>query len=447
MTYNHNFDRHAVNLVLGHEASYNRYDDVQASVTGLTLNIESLGAGTVDPAAPAGGGIYDGASESYFGRLSYTYDNRYSITGSLRRDGSSSFGPGKRIGYFPAASAGWTVTNENFAKEWTGLNFFKLRVGIGATGVSNTGTNNPYTTNIRLATNANGLFGQSGVAGVPANVGNPDLSWESVKTYNAGIDASILNKRIDITVDVYKKITTRMILATTLPSFAGLDPNPPNNSYQEIEPPYTNAGQMTNTGIDLGITTHNIQGKDFTWNTILVFSHYKNILDKLYAPGAILFGKSQAFAPVTLTQTQSGHPVGSFYGYVTDGLYRTMDDLNKGPAQSLPVGVQGTWLGDIRYKDLNGDKVVNSADQQFIGNPNPKFTYGITNTFSYKGLDLSIFLTGVYGSQIFNYSRTETESLFNVYQNQLSTVMDRYTATNPNGKLPRYNQFSHTNLK
>ena len=103
-----------------------------------------------------------------------------------------------------------------------------------------------------------------------------------------------------------------MLLATVLPSFAGLDPNPPNLSYQEIEPPYTNAGQMTNTGIDVGITSHNIVGKDFTWTTNLVFSHYTNVLDKLYAPGIILFGKSQAFAPVTLTETSAGHPVGSF---------------------------------------------------------------------------------------------------------------------------------------
>jgi len=248
-------------------------------------------------------------------------------------------------------------------------------------------------------------------------------------------------------VDVYRKITTDMLLATVLPSFAGLDPNPPNNSYREIEPPYTNAGQMTNTGIDVGVTTHNIQSKDFTWSTILLFSHYKNVLDKLNAPGAILFGKSQAFAPVTLTETLPGHPVGSFYGFVTDGLYRSMDDLNGGPAPMLPVGIQGTWLGDVRYKDLNGDKLITSADQTFIGNPNPKFTYGITNNFSYKGIDLSIFLTGVYGNDIYNYSSMETEALFSVYQNQLSTVLNRYTASTPNGKLPRYNQYNLNNLK
>src|SRR5665213_397848 len=447
LNYNHNFGKHGVNAVVGHESSFSHYDDAQVSVTNLTLNIQSLAAGTPDPAAPAGGGIYDGSSESYFARLNYTYDNRYSVTISERRDASSNFGPDKRIGYFPAASVGWTITNEKFAESWGNtVSFLKLRLAAGSVGISSAPAN-AYTTNIRLASNAAGLFGQTIIPGIPANVGNLDLSWESVVTYNGGIDASIFNRRIDLTVDVYKKITTQMLLATTLPSFAGLDPNPPNNSYQEIEPPYTNAGQMTNTGIDIGITSHNIQNKNFTWNTSLVFSHYKNVLDKLNSPGAILFGKSQAFAPVTLTESLAGQSVGSFYGFVTNGLYRSQSDLDKGPTPTLPVGLTGTWLGDIRYKDLNGDNAITSADQTFIGSPDPKFTYGLTNSFSFKGFDLSIFLTGVYGDKIFNYSRLETESLFSVYQNQLTTVMNRYTAKNLNGALPRYNQYNNNNLK
>jgi hypothetical protein len=139
--------------------------------------------------------------------------------------------------------------------------------------------------------------------------------------------------------------------------------------------------------------------------------------------------------------------VGSFYGFKTDGLFRSMSDLNNGITYPLGVSPTGTWLGDIRYKDLNGDKKLDDQDVTFIGNPNPKFTYGITNNLTYKGFDLSLFLTGVYGDQIYNYSRMQTEALFSVYQNQLTTVMDRYTAANPNGKLPRYNQWNTNNLK
>ncbi len=445
LTYNHNFDKHSLNVVLGHEATYNRYDESYVSVTGLSQNIQSLNAGTPDPAAPAGGGIYDGSSESYFARINYTYDNKYSLSLSGRRDGSSNFGPDKKIGYFPGASAGWTLSNENFLKDNKVFSYLKLRIGAGSIGTS-TAPNNAYSTNIRLANNAIGLFGSSSVPGVVANVGYPALSWESVVTYNAGIDATLI-KRIDVTVDVYNKITKNMLLATVLPSFAGLDPNPPNNGYDEIEPPYTNAGQMTNTGVDLSITSRNIQSRNFTWNTTLIFSHYKNTLDKLYAPGIILFGKSQAFAPVTLTESLAGEPVGSFYGYVTDGLYRSTSELAKGPNQGLAVGTQGIWLGDVRYKDLDGDGKITPADQTFIGNPNPKFSYGFTNNFSYKGFDFSIFLQGVYGDDIYNYSRMETEAEFSVYTNQLTTVLSRYSPQNPNGSLPRYNQYNQNNLK
>jgi hypothetical protein len=236
-----------------------------------------------------------------------------------------------------------------------------------------------------------------------------------------------------------------MIIQTQLPSYAGLGDGA---GQIVVQTPYTNAGQMTNTGIDVGITSHNIVGHDFTWNTTAMFSAYKNILDKLNTPGAALFGFSQAFTPVVLTETTPGHAVGQFYGFKTDGLYRSLDELSNGPiTDAYPVGLQGTWLGDVRYKDLNGDKVVTDKDQAFIGNPNPKFTYSLTNSFSYKNIDLTIFLNGVYGDQIYNYSRMEDEALYNVYQNQLSTVLDRYTAGTPNGKLPRYNPFNQGNLR
>ena len=446
LTYSPSFGKHQINLLLGHEASTSDYDYTTTTANTLVNNIESISAGTI-VAASSGGAKYSNAGESYFARATYTFDDRFSISGSERRDGSSNFGPGKRIGYFTAGSAGWTITNEKFAKNWSFVNYLKLRVGAGQVGNSNTGGNQVYSTNVRLATNAGGLFGgTSGVPGVPANVGNPDLQWESVNTYNGGVDASLLNKRIDISVDVYKKVTTKMILPTVLPSFAGLDPNPPGGAYNQIEPPTTNAGQMTNTGVDLGITSHNIVNKDFEWKTTLEYSMYKNVLNKLTNPGASLFSKSADFAPVTLAATTAGHPVGQFFGFVTDGLYRTASDLTNGPIPQLPVGLTGTWLGDIRYKDLNGDKAITSADQTFIGNPNPKFTYGMTNSFSYKGFDLSVFVSGVYGDQIFNYARTQDEALYNVYQNQLSTVLGRYTASNLNAKLPRYNQYNQDNL-
>jgi TonB-linked SusC/RagA family outer membrane protein len=447
-TYNHTFlKNHFVNLVAGHEAAASHWENQYSSAKNLTLNIPSISAGTIDNSG-TGTQAGDWAMESYFARANYSYSNRYSLSGSYRRDGSASFGPGKRWGNFSAVSVAWTVSNEKFVKDWLPFNLLKLRFGLGAVGNSNTQGSNLYTTNIRLVTNANGLFGQTEISGVPANVGNRLLSWESVKTYNGGIDASFLKGRIELSVDVYKKITTDMILATKLPVFAGLDPNPPNNGYQDIEPPTTNAGQMTNKGYDISLTTFNIDKKDLTWKTNIVYSHYKNQLDKLNSESATIVGRSQDFNPAILTVTQKGNPVGGFYGFVTDGLYRTAADLAAGPLiAGSAVSNTGTSLGDIRYKDLNGDGIIDDKDQTYIGDPNPKFTFGVTNTVTFKGFDLSVFVAGSYGSKIYNYSRMQTEANYNVYQNQLNTVMDRYTSTNTSGSLPRYNPYNSNNLR
>ena len=442
LTFNPTFDKHAINVVLGHEAQRSHYDNVQVGATGMSLNLPSTGAGTINLASTTNG-KGDWSMESYFTRANYTYDGRYSLTGSLRRDASSSFGPNSRVGYFSAASAGWTITNEVFAKNIRHIDYLKLRVGVGSVGNQNSPVTNAYSTNIRLFTVA-----PFGPGGIPANVGNPDLSWESVVTYNAGLDATFFNKKLELSVDVYNKKTTDMILSTTLPVFSGLDPNPPVNSYKEIEPPVTNAGEMSNKGIDVSLTTYNIQQKDFEWKTNVIFSHYKNKLIRLNAPGALLRGQAQDFTgnSSVVNITQAGGAVGMFYGYVTDGLFTSTDQLNE-LDYGYAVGPQGLYLGDVRYKDLNGDGKIGSEDVTFIGDPNPKFTYGMTNTFRYKNFDFSFFLQGVYGSKIFNWTRKYTESLSSVYLNQSTDVMDRYTPSNPTGTVPRYNQFTNNNLR
>jgi TonB-linked SusC/RagA family outer membrane protein len=444
VTFNHSFGKHYVNAVVGHEAQESKYNNQWISATNLNLNLQSISAGTID-ISQTSGNLGEWAMESYYGRASYTYDNKYSLSGSIRRDGSSSFGPDKKIGYFYAASAGWTVTNEMFASNWKSINYLKLRLGIGSVGNQNSPVQNAYSTNIRLFAVA-----PFGAGGLPANVGNPGLSWESVITYNAGIDATLFNRRVELTVDVYRKTTSDMILSTTLPVFAGLDPNPPNGAYNNIEPPVTNAGEMRNTGIDVGITTYNILNKDVTWKTSIIFSRYKNLLLKLNAPGAIIRGNAQDFTgnASVVNITTAGRPVGSFYGFTTDGIFRSEAELIAAGIIIDPLNpYQGIYVGDIRYRDVNGDKIIGDEDASFIGDPNPDFTYGMTNTVQYKNLDLSIFIQGVAGSKIFNWTRKYSESLSNVYLNQLRSVMDRYSASNPSATLPRYNQWNNNNVR
>lgn len=447
LTFNRGFGKHSINATLGHEAQESKWDNQNVTVTDLSLNLPSTSAGTLFPAG-TNGQKGEWAMESYFGRATYTFDNKYSVSGSIRRDGASNFGPNKRIAYFKAASIGWTVTNEKFAQDLGTLSYLKLRAGVGSVGNQNSPVQNAYSTNVRLIN-----ILPFGPAGFPANVGNPNLSWESVVTYNAGVDATLFNRVLEVSVDVYKKTTTDMILATTLPRFSGVLFNSQANGYNNIQPPVTNAGEMSNKGIDISINTYNITRKDFTWRTNAVFSHYKNLLVRLNAPGAILLGDAQDFTSASVVNvTQAGGAVGTFYGYKTNGLFRSMSELNNGTDWGLPVGVTNIWLGDIRYEDISGplgkpDGKIGSEDVTFIGDPNPKFTYGLTNTFTYKGLDLSIFFTGVYGNKIYNWTRMYTESMTNAFLNQSNKVMNRYTEANPNGNLPRYNQWNNNNLR
>ena len=440
LNYSKSFKKHNIYATVGHESQYSQYDYINASREKLDLNLPSLSAGLAgnNSGETIGSGAGEWSMESYFGRINYTYNNKYSLSGTIRRDGSSRFGPEKRWGTFSSVSGSWTVTNESFAANFKQLSYLKLRVGYGSIGNQETGGNNLYITNINAPTT-----GPLGVGALPYNIGKLNLGWEAIKTTNVGLDVTTLNKRVEISLDVYKKVTTQMLLPTQLGAFSGL-----GTTYGYIQTPTANDGQMTNKGVDISLTSYNIQSKKMNWKTSFVFSKYKNKLDFLNTPTATIKGEFDEYGDKPLvTLTQQGYSVGSFYGYVTDGLFREMKELNNGTDWGLPVAPDKQWLGDVRYKDLNGDGKIDEKDVTEIGNPNPKFTYGMTNTFSYKGFDLSVFVYGSYGSKIFNYARRQTEGLRNQYNNQLETVLDRYTATNTSGTLPRYNQWHNNNFR
>jgi TonB-linked SusC/RagA family outer membrane protein len=441
LNYNKSFGKHSVYVTLGHEAQASKYDYINASRQNLTLNLPSLAAGQggndSNEQIGAGAGVW--SMESYFARLNYSFDNRYAISATIRGDGSSSFGPNKRWGYFPGVSASWTITNEKFAQNLNRLTYLKLRVGAGAVGNQEVGRANSYTSNVNLIT-----IGPFGPGSSPDNVANPNLSWESVLTYNAGVDATFFAGALDMSVDMYKKVTTNMLLATQLGLYSGL-----GNDFGDIRTPIANDGQITNRGIDVSITSNNIRKDDFSWKTTVVFSHYKNRLDFLNTPDAVIRGDFNEYdgSPKLVSLSRQGYPVGSFYGYITDGLFTSMEQLNNGTNWGLDVKPDGQWLGDIRFKDLNNDGKVDDKDVTEIGNPNPKFTLGFTNTLNYKGFDLSVFVYSSYGAKIFNYSRRQTEGMRNSFNNQLTTVMDRYTDSNTDATMPRYNQWHENNIR
>ena len=197
-----------------------------------------------------------------------------------------------------------------------------------------------------------------------------------------------------------------MLLFLTGPRLIGV-----GDSWDDLKAPIGNVGEMSNKGVDLSINTQNVKTKDFTWKTNLIFSSFKNKLEKMANSTAGLNGKVY-FDNYIITYTKVGFPVGSFYGLVTDGLFRTQEDLNYSlPQFGYPVDESHTWLGDVRFKDINGDKVIDANDITNIGSPLPKFTYGFTNTFQYKDFDASIFLQGSYGAKIFNFLRWRLEKM------------------------------------
>ena len=444
LNYNKNFGKHDIALTAGHEVQYSYYEGISGKKVDLQNNILDLNAGNSDKTTwELGGGKGQWAMESYFARGNYTYDNRYSLSVSFRADGSSNFGPNNKWGYFPGVSVGWTVTNEKFAEALKpAISYMKVRLGYGSVGNQNlpSGAQNPpYTSAIGFWPGPVGFGNSSYLNGIA----NPNLSWESVVTKNAGIDLTLLNGRIDLSVDVYRKTTTDMLLFLTGPRLIGV-----GDQWDDLKAPIGNVGQMSNTGIDLSITSTNIKTKDFSWKTNAIFSQYKNKLDKMANSTAGLTGKVY-YDNYTITYTNPGYAVGSFFGLVTDGLFRSQDELNKSlPQFGYTVDPTHTWLGDIRFKDVSGpdgkpDGVIDAKDITYIGSPLPKFTYGLTNTFQYKNFDLSVFLQGSYGGKVFNFLRWQLEKMDNPYYNQLRTVIDRYSDANPNGKLPR---FTNTNV-
>jgi len=443
LNYNKTFGKHKVSFTGGHEAQYSYWESMGGKKVDLQNNILDMNAGGTDKLTwDLTGGKGDWAMESYFVRGNYTFDERYSLSLSYRGDGSANFGPNNKWGFFPGASIGWTVTNEKFAANWANvMNYMKIRLGAGAVGNQNLpggAPNPPYTSNVNFWPGPVG-FGQVGTASTNfiAGIANPDLGWESVITYNGGVDLGFLNGKIDLTVDLYKKITSNMLLFSTGPALLGI-----GDAWNDLKAPIGNVGQMTNTGIDISLVTRNISKPNFSWNTSVIFSHYKNVLDKLINESSSIDGKLY-YDNYLISHTVPGYAVGTFWGLKTDGLFRTEAELAASyPQFGSAVAPNETWLGDVRFEDMNGDQVIDSKDLTFIGSPIPDFTFGFTNNFRYRDLDLSIFLQGSYGAEIFNFMRWQLERMNNVYYNQLRTVMDRYTVTNTDGELPR---FTNTN--
>ena len=400
LTYANTFGKHSVTAMIGQEAWESRWSYLGASNKDLPSDdIHNLRLATGTPTVNSGFG--SSAMASFFTRETYNYDDRYLATYTFRRDGSSNFGPDNRWANFHSFAASWRFTNEAFLKEATraiGLDNGKIRVGWGQTGNANIGGGAWESGMSKMPT---GL----GDSQRPANISNTGIHWEKQVQTNVGFDLNFLKNRINLTVDLYKKVSSDMLMSLTLPSYMGTQ----GNGSSALAAPKGNFGTIENKGLEITLDTHPIDGKNFSWDSNFQISFNRNKLVALDgSANAQLVGYGQWSDIVSVTEI--GQSLYNFYGYVVEGVYESLEDIQNSPkAEKYPAdGVYNrtttVWVGDVKYKDINGDNVINEHDQTNIGSPLPKFTFGWTNSFRYKNVDLTVFLNGTYGNKVLNYN-------------------------------------------
>lgn len=374
---------------------------------------------------------------SYLGRADYNYKSKYLLTVSFRADGSSKFPKNNRWAYFPSASAAWGFGEEKFVKDIKWISSGKLRAGIGTTG-NNRVTDYAALTALQITAESGYSTGNTpGKGVVPTKLGNPKLKWETTVQTNIGLDMSFLDNRISLTADYYYKKTKDLLLnATMAPSMGFLSA-------------YRNVGSVSNSGLEFTIDTKNIQTKDFSWTSSFNISFNRNKVlslndDEPSLASRVNWGNfNNAYPYIAIP----GHPIAMFYGHIFDGVYQYTDFDKVGESYILKDGVPNNGNarekiqpGDIKFKDINRDGVVNDYDLTIIGNPNPKHIGGFGNNFQYKNFDLNVFFQWSYGGDVLNANRIEFEGgdpNARTSLNMFASFADRWTPENQTNELYR----------
>jgi len=368
---------------------------------------------------------YNTALISYVGRLNYDYMGKYLLSAAIRYDGLSVWAPGKKWQAFPSGSVGWRIDQEDFMRNSsTSISELKLRAGYGITGLNGTLLGaTPW--EVSVASNSAQYPFNNNITGGPASsiqgLGNTDLAWETTKMFNIGLDMGFLRNKVTLTVDYYQRKTDNLILAVPLPpSFGYL-----NSSVNQ------NIAGMKNSGFEMQLG-YNQSDKDFKWYATFLMAITTNEVTHL-APGVtnIEAGTNADFGNYNITNTAPGHPIQSFYGWQTEGIFQSQADVDKHAKQTA-----GTAAGDIAFKDLNGDGVIDAQDRTFLGSYIPKATYSLNLGASYKNFDLSVFLYSVQGNKIYNDARVITEGMIRFF-NAGTQVLNAWTPTNTNTNIPR----------
>lgn len=406
---------HNINVLAGVEQIKNRMDFFDAGRSSFSfsdLDYMILDAGTENQ---VNGGYFDEwALFSYFGRVNYDYKGKYLLEGVARRDASSRFTKENRWGTFPAFSAGWRIGQEDFMEDIDWLNDLKLRAGWGQNGNDNVGNYNAYSTyrsqGFESYYNITGASSNSSVAGFHAyKLGNPEGQWETNTTTNIGIDITAFDNRFDASLDVYSRRTKDMLYPDSRP-----------DTWGALELPSINIGEMKNTGLDLIVNFRSKAGSLLQYNIGGNFSHYKNEIIQLNDnPDEIRFGNS--LLNDVYTASTAGQPISSFYGYIVDGIFNTQQEVDAHPKYNPGIGGADSYSrpGVFKYRDVNGDGIINPDDRTFIGSPHPDFSYGLNFDLQFKNWDMTMFFQGVAGNDLVNF--VNRGILFNRYDGNYLT--------------------------
>lgn len=400
LTYEKTFNKkHDLTAQLGQEYVHRWTRYVHTEVSDLPTDdfqLDDIGLGT--PSASDSFLNDDDNLLSFFGRVNYDYADKYLFSTTLRADGSSKFSKNNKWGIFPAVSAAWRLGEEEFIKNLNIFSDLKFRIGYGLAGNNRIGSYN----SLALFNSILTAMGSSLVPGyASAVIPNDDLKWEANKTFNLGFDFGFLNQRITVSPEFYINRSSNLLLNAKLPLSSG------------YETMVVNAGETKNIGIDLSINTQNIVTKNFSWNTTLTLSHNKNTVEALTGEQIQLYEAKFGYNSST-HRIAVGESLGQFYGYVTEGLYQVSDfDYDAATkTYTLKEGIaahrKDVQPGDWKFKNQDGNGVIDANDMTVIGNASPKFYGGLNNNFTYKGFDLSVFFTFSYGNEVLNATKLVT---------------------------------------
>nr|WP_298791579.1 TonB-dependent receptor [uncultured Allomuricauda sp.] len=427
VNFNKTYDKHSINALVGLEAVENRIKQKTINVTGFLFESPDFylldrGSGT-----PNFGFVGDVTNSlfSVFGSLNYSFDSKYFITATLRRDTSSNFLGDNRSDVFPAVSAGWLLSDE----DWFDSGFFdrvKLKASWGQLGNQAVPAANP-TINVSSINPAQSNYAFTG-SGTPTTgaivgaIGNPDLRWETSESTNIGAEFTILDNKLNFGIE-YFNIETNDLIAQDLQviSTTAIDANAP----------FVNLGNIENKGFDITLGYQDQTDSGFSYGIDVNVSTYKNEVTNLSSE--FQTGDTR-FRGGAVTRTQVGRPISSFFGLEVDGIFSSESEVGSAADQGFASNADG--VGRFRYRDINGDNVIDDDDRTFIGSPHPDFSYGINLTLGYKNWDLSAFFSGVSGKDAYNYNKIFTDFPTFVNANRSTRVLDSWTPSNTNAILP-----------